>query len=317
MAEITRRELLRGLGAAAACALLPLPALAGSDLESSIYQRIWDLDQAGNGIPALRPGGLRDPDRGWVIVEEKPRAEVDHRLFADVHIPDTKRPSYELASQLFDNYRLDQSQPERITPEEAREILALLDAIAASAPMAGAREHLEQERGAGFSDEDWHSLLFELWFRPFDEGRNLDLSGFEHVMVGEQKRGTVSGYHFWYKYWLDDQPGSLRGDAIEYHGTRYDRLEAIGHAVPEVVTLAYRWHARDPETSETRPLFKPIGGFWVGCSAEGLMALGTVRCLARGPVETEINGTRYALELYRSPDQRSVRTFFPRLLGRA
>lgn len=317
MAELSRRQLLRGLGAAAACALVPLPAFARSDLDESIYQRIWDLDQAGNGIPALRPGEPRDPDRGWAIVEEKARAELDHRLFADVHIPDTKRTSYELASRLFDNYRLDQSRPERATPEEAREILALLDAVAASAPMAGAREHLERERGGAFSEEDWQTLLFELWFRPFDEGRNLDLSGFEHVMVGEQKHATVSGYHFWYKYWLDDRPGSLGGDAIEYHGTRYDHLEAIGHAVPEVVTLAYRWHARDPETGETRPLFKPIGGFWVGCSAEGLMALGTVRCLARGPVETEINGTRYALELYRSPDGRRLRTFFPRLLGRA
>lgn len=321
MTELGRRRFLSGLGAVAALSLAlparPLPARAPA--AAAIYQRIWDVDQAGNGLPALRPGEARDPRRGWVVVHEKARADAGahHRLFDDVYIPEPKRLTYELARQLFDSYRLDQTKPDRTTPERARETRALLDAVEASGPMAAAREHLEQLRDAAFSDAAWRALLHEIWFRPFDDGRNLDLSGFEHVMVGEQKRGTVSGYHFWYKYWLDDSEDALGGDTIEYHGTRYDGLEAIGHDVPEIVTLAYRWHAQDFETGETRPLFKPIGGFWVGCSVEGLMALGTLRFFARGAVEAEINGVRYALELHRSPDGRSVRTFYPRLLGRA
>ena len=47
------------------------------------------------------------------------------------------------------------------------------------------------------------------------------------------------------------------------------------------------------------------------------MALGTVRFFERGRVETTINGARYQIELYRSPDGRSLRTFFPRFLGLA
>ena len=85
--------------------------------------------------------------------------------------------------------------------------------------------------------------------------------------------------------------------------------------MPEVATLAYRWRAYDYETRQRRPLYEPIGGFWVGCSIEGLMALGTVRFFERGRVETTINGARYQIELYRSPDGRSLRTFFPRFLG--
>jgi poly(U)-specific endoribonuclease len=87
--------------------------------------------------------------------------------------------------------------------------------------------------------------------------------------------------------------------------------------VPEVVTLAYRWDAHEAETGQRRTLYNPIGGFWVGCSIEGLMALGLVRFLQRGRTEAVINGARYEVELYRSPDGQSLRTFFPRFLGLA
>jgi poly(U)-specific endoribonuclease len=84
-----------------------------------------------------------------------------------------------------------------------------------------------------------------------------------------------------------------------------------------VATLAYEWRAYDYETGQRRPLYEPIGGFWVGCSIEGLMALGTVRFFTRGRVQTTINGASYQIELYRSPEGRSLRTFFPRFRGRA
>jgi poly(U)-specific endoribonuclease len=111
-------------------------------------------------------------------------------------------------------------------------------------------------------------------------------------------------------------------DDIDYDGSRYDgphrregKLTAIGRQVLEVVTLAYSWDAYDVETRQRRRLYNPIGGFWVGCSIEGLLALGTVRFFERGRIETTINGARYEIELYRSPDGRSLRTFFPRFLG--
>jgi poly(U)-specific endoribonuclease len=190
--------------------------------------------------------------------------------------------------------------------------------------MAAARAHLERLSGGSFSHDAWQELIFDVWFRQFDDGRNRDLSAFEHVAVGEQKGGKVNGHHFWYKYWLDDWAALSGADDIDYEGSRYDgphrrngRLTAAGRSVPEVVTLAYGWDARDPETGERRTLYNPIGGFWVGCSIEGLIALGLVRFFERGRIETTINGARYEVELYRSPDGRSLRTFFPRFLGLA
>jgi hypothetical protein len=196
---LERRAFLAGFGAVAATlAIFPSRMAARAVGRDTIYQRIWDADQATNGIPAIAAGETGDPARGFVKVDEPGGRDPDHRLFAEVRIPAHKRRTYDLCKALFDNYRLDQSRAEDNRPEEAREILELLDAVADSAPMAAAREHVEAENGGRWSRDAWQELIFEVWFRQFDDGRNRDLSGFEHVAVGEQKGGKVNGHHFWY-----------------------------------------------------------------------------------------------------------------------
>jgi hypothetical protein len=264
-ARLGRRACLARLGAAVAALAIGAPArgprAAAQAARDSIYQRIWDADQAAGGIPAIAADQTGDPARGFVKVDERAGAGPAYRLFAEVRIPAGKRRTYDLCQALFDNYRLDQTKGEDNRPEEARETRALLDAVAESAPMALARAYLEDRSDRRFSDDAWQELIFELWFRQFDDGRNLDLSGFEHVAVGEQKGGTVNGHHFWYKYYLDDWAAFSGQDDIEYHGSRYDgsdrrdgRLTPIGRAVPEVVTLAYRWDAYDYDTRQRRAL---------------------------------------------------------------
>ena len=317
----TRRRFLGHLTGGAALAGFGVgPAARPGAAADSIYQRLWDADQEQRGIPALAAASRGDPRRGYVRIDERAGDDPEHRLFVEVVIPEDKRLTYDLCQRLLDNYRLDQTKPEDTTAEEAREILALLDAVTDSAPMAAARAHLHEAYGVDESRDGIQALLFDLWFRPFDEGRSRDLSGFEHVMVGEQRQSAVNGYHFWYKYYLDDWGLLGRPDSIDFYGLRYDgpnrrpgRLTAFGTEVPEVVTLAFRWHAEDDGVR--RPLYKPIGGFWVGCSVEGLMALGLVRFFDRGRIEATINRGRYLVDLHRSPDGRSVRTFFPRFLG--
>jgi poly(U)-specific endoribonuclease len=323
--SLQRRVFLTRLGAAAAAlAIGPSSTAVRAAGRGTIYQRIWDADQAANGIRAIARDEAGDPARGFVRVDERGGRDPEHRLFAEVLIPARKRRTYDLCKALFDNYRLDQSRAEDNRPEEAREILELLEALTDSAPMAAAREHVEAQNGERHSRDEWQELIFDVWFRQFDDGRNLDLSGFEHVAVGEQKGGKVDGHHFWYKYYLDDWAAFSGEDDIDYDGSRYDgpnrregRLAVIGRRVPEVVTLGYRWDAYDYGTGQRPSLYKPIGGFWVGCSIEGLLALGTARFFERAPVATAINGARYQVELYRSPDRQSVRTFFPRFLGLA
>jgi hypothetical protein len=297
---------------------------------ADIYQQIWDADQEGNGIRAITSAQKEekaDPEHGYVIVDSAVNTGPEHRLLKEVIIPNRKMETYELCKRLFNNYTLDQTKSELNTPEEDAEVFELLRTIINSKPMKVARQYVSEQTGEVYDELRWSKVLMDIWFHRYKEVNNLDLSGFEHVIVGEQKEGTVSGYHFWYKYYLDDGAGLVGSqDDIIYAGTRFDGpkktdgpLSDQGILVPEVATIAYRWNALDYLTGEKRPLYKPIGGFWIGCSIEGLLALGAVRFIraARAPKEAVINGARYDLRLHRSPDNRSLRTFFPEFLGLA
>ncbi len=282
------------------------------------YQGVWDADQSHRGVPAIVSRGRGSTTTGYVRVDERAGKDPDHRVIAEVVIPDDKRLTYDLAKALFDNYRLDQTKHEDMTQPEAEEMLALLEAVTDSAPMEAARDFLGERRNDAYSRDEFQNLMFDIWFRQYDMGRNVDLSGFEHVVVGEQKAGTVGGYHFWYRYYLDDFGLLGTGDDIDFAGTKYPgRLIEAGRATPEVVTLSYRWRAEDHDQGAERPLFKPVGGFWVGCSVEGLMALGMLRFFERGGVETVINRARYEIDLYKSPDRQSIRSYFPIFKGLA
>ncbi len=315
---MNRRQALQTV--TAATAVIAAPTLLLRQVEAggpAAYQGVWDADQSHRGVPAIFSRGRGDRATGYVRVDEPGGKNPDHRVLAEVVIPDDKRLTYDLAKALFDNYRLDQTKREDTTQPEAQEMLALLEAVTDSAPMEAAKDLLGRRRGDAYSRDEFQALMFDIWFRQYDMGRNVDLSGFEHVVVGEQKEGTVGGYHFWYRYYLDDFGLLGTGDDIDFAGTKYPkRLIEAGRATPDVVTLAFRWRAEDHDQAAERPLFKPIGGFWVGCSVEGLMALGMLRFFERGSgVEAVINRARYEIDLYKSPDRQSIRSYFPIFKG--
>jgi poly(U)-specific endoribonuclease len=191
--------------------------------------------------------------------------------------------------------------------------------------MQVARRYVEESTNTVVSNERWYSTLLELWFRRFSQGGDPALSGFEHVFVGEQEGSKVQGYHFWYKYYLDDGLAStiertrlpgFKDDRIVYLRGQYGNGQ---ENFPESVTISFKWDAPDYDRGATRPLTKPKGGFFVGCSVEGLMAIGAVRAHlgARAPKEAVINGARYDLKLFRSANNQNIRTFYPVFLGKA
>lgn len=317
---VDRRRVLTGLGALGLGLALPWrPARAFLADGGAIYQELWDLDQAGNGIQPLHPGDKADPARGYVVVDQMGRGE-DHLLFPEWVLPQSKRRTYDLATAIFPHYRLDQTKPEDPTEETALAILALLEAVAETDVMAAAAQEVADLTGRDTRGEAWLRLLFDVWFRPFDMGHNRDLSGFEHVVRGEQKQSTVGGQHWWYTYATADGPNARGGDQIDYEGLRFPRriVEEGLPTPPEVVTLSYRWEAIDPDTGDRRPLGQEIGGFFVGCSIEGLMALGTVSFFQADdrPEPFTLGDGEYQMDLYKSPDGQSLRTFYPVYRGR-
>lgn len=286
-----------------------------------IYQEIWDADQAFAGLKAVRKGTPIDAAtqaNGYVVVDKPGTTTPDLRVLADAVIPGDKQGTYDLARVLFNNYTLDQTKPEHNLPEEDAEVQAFLQAVHDSPPMRIARDYVAAQSNEAVSPDQWWSILQRVWFEQFDQGGNRDLSGFEHVLVGEQKQGKVQGYHWWYKYYLDER---FRRDdqdddetdlitVLDWKGTP-DQLS------PDVATLSYKWRAFDYEAQQFRMLTKPIGGFWIGPSVVGLMAIGTVRFLpeAVAPKKAEINGIKYNLPLFRSPNDRNLRTFYPEYVG--
>ena len=95
----------------------------------AIYQDIWNADQTGNGVPALRPGEATNDAAGYVIVDERATdVGAQHRVLKDVVVPDAKRTTYDLCEKIFDNYALERAATEVIRPEETQEELAFIDA---------------------------------------------------------------------------------------------------------------------------------------------------------------------------------------------
>lgn len=277
-----------------------------------IYQEIWNADQQGSGVRPVIHAGHGDADNGYVVVNEKSVADPDHSLFGNVVIPESKRRTYDLCKKLFNNYTLDQTKLEDETNEELEEVMEFMDAVLDSGPMDIARDYIQIQTGRKLSDHKWYQLVSDLWFTPYKMGNNPSLTGFEHIIVGEQKKSKAGGYHFWYKYWLDDTAALSGTDDIIYNGTA-GGMQDKNLLVPEISTISYTWHAYDYEREVNRKLFKKIGGFFNGCSAEGMLALGTVRGYfpARAPKETVINGSKYDLKVFHGNTQRHLRTFYP------
>jgi poly(U)-specific endoribonuclease len=298
---------------------------------ANIYQDIWNADQTGNGVrPIFDDRNLSNDEQatGYVKINSQlDSRDPNLRVLTEVKIPPSKIRTYDLCRQLFENYALDQQSSEVETPQEREEVHNLIQAIVDTAPMQVARSYVEAQIGTTVSKERWYSTLLELWFRRFTQPSGRDLSAFEHVILGEQKGSEISGYHFWYKYYLDDGLArQIDGGRANFPGLSDDRIiylksrEDAGQTnFPESLTISYRWNAPDYEAQGIRPLTKKTGGFFVGCSIEGLMAIGTVRAHlgARAPKEGVINGARYDLKVFRSDDGKNLRTFYPIFLGEA
>jgi len=288
-----------------------------------IYQRIWEADQNENGIQPILDTQTGNPEKGYVKVNSNLNQQnEDLRVLSDLHIPENKKQTYLLGLKLFDNFALSERAEEIDTAEERTEVHDFVDAIIDTAPMQVARAYIAEQTGSSLTRQRFYNTIMEMWFRKYAQSGDPHLSGFEHVIIGEQDGSKAKGYHFWYKYYLDDgfarqQDGifansfpTLQDDRINYAGSK---LTGNQYQFPESVTISYRWFAPDYEAEALRPLFKKIGGFFVGCSIEGLLAMGTVRghLGINAPRKAVINGGEYDMKLFHSENRQHIRTFFP------
>jgi len=192
---------------------------------ADIYQQIWNADQSGAGVEAIRDTDSGDPTRGFVKVNSSlEESNRDLRVLTEAVIPESKTRSYDLCRSLFDNYALRERDAENDTAEEREEIHDLVHAMVDSPPMQVAREYVAAQTGTSLTRERWYNTVMEMWFRTFQMGGDPHLSGFEHVVVGEQQGSKAQGYHFWYKYYLDDGfADAVDGTTDRFPGLAQDR----------------------------------------------------------------------------------------------
>lgn len=259
-------------------------------------------------------------------------------------LSDQKYKSYKLVYDLFDNYESDETKPEVNTKEECKEIMDFLNYVVDSEPVKAAAAYLRQKfsNSNNVDREDKESFsnrakflakLKKIWFDQYDWGKMKSLSGFEHTFVGERRAdGQVMGYHFWYKYFVDDSVENVTGqDAIDFN-RRMDDASSDDYIAIRFAQFVDADGDGVIDGSGDSQLFKSFGSFFVGCSAECKIALGTVAYYEskaawaarrnaksasdRGNDEegvlAKINGHVYKLSMHRGGDRNQhCRSFFP------
>ncbi|MGM1512427.1 hypothetical protein ACTFO4_25525 [Bacillus cereus group sp. MYBKT14-1] len=296
------------------------------------WNEIWQADMNENGIIPLIKGiseNEKNEQTGFIIVDLNPISDTsDSRepsetrqvnVLTQVTIPNSKKESYDLVKRLLDNYNARRGSSDPLSDTEINEIKAFLSFAIKTKPMKIVREKVEQYENIS-SDDEWIDLLYNLWFQTY---RNNSTSAFEHIFVGEQKNEDLSGHHFWYHYYLHDGPFEVTQfeDTIAFIKTVEVHVSEVSNKA-EVITIMYKYKAKDDHNPNGIDLIKEIGGFFVGLSAEGLIAFGTMAYFEwindnRTSLNNiDINGETYKLSLFTINDngETYLRTFYPEII---
>ena len=249
------------------------PSLDGMDVAAAV-RHLWERVDAGRRIErgaggfelALQHRGVRDDGAD----------PCDSPLFAscDEGHAFWKSPVTRAFVALLDNYERETGKAEVFTRTEKREMDEFLDLLVATPHMRFVLEYLQRHGGDARAKKlrsalDLKHLLFDLWFAPYRRFKPNDSSGFEHVFVGEESRGAITGLHNWVQFYLEEKKGNV--NYLGWTG-RQDR-----HADDDVhvVTVKFSWADDDPELE-----VKPMSTMLCGSTVEFEFAALTLAFLA-------------------------------------
>jgi poly(U)-specific endoribonuclease len=173
---------------------------------------MWDVLDKGNRVDWGDDGFSLD-------LQQKGRYNSDRcdaTLFTWVNLehPFFNSPVTKGFISVLDNYERETGKAEVVTVTEKHEMSAFLDALCSTSVMQFAFEflklHGKDSRCKKLeSMPDFQSLLFDLWLAPYRRFKANDSSGFEHVFVGEEKRGKIIGLHNWVQFYLEEKKGNI------------------------------------------------------------------------------------------------------------
>ncbi|XP_001370859.2 poly(U)-specific endoribonuclease-like isoform X1 [Monodelphis domestica] len=165
---------------------------------------------------------------------------------------------------LLDNYETSTGVAENVTLEEEAENNRFLDAILETEVMKLAHQYLVRKNLSKPSQRDFKAQLYSIWFQLYtrDGRQGPDSCGFEHVFVGETRRGQeILGFHNWVQFYLQEKRGNIdyKGYVARQHKSRPDEDD-------QVLNLQFSW----------KGLVKPVGSTFLGVSPEFEFALFTI-----------------------------------------
>jgi len=243
-------------------------------LDASIgkaVQHLWDLD-----VNRLTP----DEDYSINVQKgKKPYQKHDAArdpLFTSIDSSVFRRPTYKTFLALLDNYEAETGIAEYVTKKERKEEYTFLKAIMRTGPMQFCHKYCRANKPDQVPEDEagFIKLLHTIWFDLYRRSDKRDSSGFEHVFVGEIKDGSVSGFHNWIQFYLEEKRGN-----VDYRGyiKPRNKNDARTDENDHVLTIQFSW----------RGVEKMVGTSFVGVSPEFEMALYTT-CFLVGKKDNKV-----------------------------
>lgn len=227
------------------------------DVSEQIYA--LDVNKASDGDIRLN---LQSP-----VTNSETGAKVDlasNRLYAYVNEAAIfSKPTFAKLIALLDNYHRMTGTPENFTPQQLGEQDAFIKEVMHTPIM----EHLYSvfhSKKLYNSQVEFEEDLKKMWFGLYRRYNDiLDSSGFEHVFSGEVKRGKVSGFHNWVRFYLAEKNNELNYYSYNYNGPWVN--------YPDVLAMQFNWNG----------YYKQVGSGFIGSSPEFDFAIYTLCFIAR------------------------------------
>ncbi|XP_056371142.1 uridylate-specific endoribonuclease [Oenanthe melanoleuca] len=226
------------------------------DLSEQLYE--LDHNKARPGDIALSPQHRAGPDETGDRRDRSPQPLykfVNEELFS--------KPTYASFIKLLDNYQRATGREEEVTAEELREQDRFLQEVMETELMRKLLVFL-QGKGLYSSEQEFLQDLKEMWFGLYSRGDGeRDSSGFEHVFSGEVKKGKVSGFHNWIRFYLLEKQ-----ELVNYYSHNFN---GPWDSFPAVLGLQFSWDG----------FYKEVGSAFIGSSPEFELGLYSLCFLAR------------------------------------
>ncbi|KAI5930116.1 uridylate-specific endoribonuclease isoform X4 [Manis javanica] len=184
-------------------------------------------------------------------------------LFTYVNEQLFSKPTYAAFINLLNNYQRATGRGEHFSAQQLAEQDTFLREVMKTAVMAELYSFLRHQNRYS-SEQEFFSDLKNMWFGLYSRGDNkADSSGFEHVFSGEVKKGKVTGFHNWIRFYMQEKEG-----LVDYYSYIYD---GPWDSYPDVLAMQFNWDG----------YYKEVGSAFIGSSPEFEFALYSLCFIAR------------------------------------